>query len=87
VLSNWLARLTVNQVLLGLGVRVPPPQHYTLLVQRIEHLTTDQEIGVRISYGVLKGTLAQLVEHRTENPGVPSSILGGTTKCFLSSVG
>ena len=25
------------------------------------------------------GTLAQLVEHRTENPGVPSSILGGTT--------
>ena len=26
------------------------------------------------------GTLAQLVEHRTENPGVPSSILGGTTK-------
>ena len=26
------------------------------------------------------GTLAQLVEHRTENPGVPGSIPGGTTK-------
>ena len=25
------------------------------------------------------GTLAQLVEHRTENPGVPGSIPGGTT--------
>lgn len=25
------------------------------------------------------GAIAQLVEHRTENPGVPSSILGGTT--------
>ena len=24
VLSNWLARLTVNQVFNGLGVRVPP---------------------------------------------------------------
>ena len=27
----------------------------------------------------LTGTLAQLVEHRTENPGVPGSIPGGTT--------
>ena len=26
-----------------------------------------------------KGALAQLVEQRTENPCVPSSILGGTT--------
>lgn len=25
------------------------------------------------------GTIAQLVEHRTENPGVASSILAGTT--------
>lgn len=25
------------------------------------------------------GALAQLVEHRTENPGVPGSIPGGTT--------
>jgi hypothetical protein len=28
----------------------------------------------------MEGTLAQLVEHRTENPGVPGSIPGGTTK-------
>ena len=27
-----------------------------------------------------KGTLAQLVEQRTENPCVPGSIPGGTTK-------
>ncbi len=27
----------------------------------------------------IKGALAQLVEQRTENPCVPSSILGGTT--------
>ncbi len=26
-----------------------------------------------------QGTIAQLVEHRTENPGVPGSIPGGTT--------
>jgi hypothetical protein len=26
------------------------------------------------------GAIAQLVEHRTENPGVPGSIPGGTTK-------
>ncbi len=26
-----------------------------------------------------RGALAQLVEHRTENPGVPGSIPGGTT--------
>ena len=26
-----------------------------------------------------KGTIAQLVEHRTENPGVPGSNPGGTT--------
>jgi hypothetical protein len=28
----------------------------------------------------IKGAIAQLVEQRTENPCVPSSILGGTTK-------
>ena len=34
------------------------------------------------------GTIAQLVEHRTENPGVPGSIPGGTTKMSVSvSVG
>jgi hypothetical protein len=27
-----------------------------------------------------EGAIAQLVEQRTENPCVPSSILGGTTK-------
>ena len=27
-----------------------------------------------------KGAIAQLVEQRTENPCVPSSILGGTTE-------
>ncbi len=26
-----------------------------------------------------QGTIAQLVEHRTENPGVPGSTPGGTT--------
>ncbi len=36
-----------------------------------------------------KGTLAQLVEHRTENPGVPGSIPGGTTlsESLLSFLG
>ncbi len=28
---------------------------------------------------IVKGTLAQLVEQRTENPCVPGSIPGGTT--------
>ena len=32
------------------------------------------------------GTLAQLVEHRTENPGVPGSIPGGTTKSKADSI-
>lgn len=32
------------------------------------------------------GTLAQLVEHRTENPGVPGSIPGGTTKYEALSI-
>ena len=31
-----------------------------------------------------KGALAQLVEHRTENPCVPGSIPGGTTPPFIS---
>ena len=30
-----------------------------------------------------KGTIAQLVEQRTENPCVPGSIPGGTTKIAL----
>ena len=32
------------------------------------------------------GALAQLVEHRTENPCVPGSIPGGTTPPFISPV-
>ena len=31
------------------------------------------------------GALAQLVEHRTENPCVPGSIPGGTTPPFIMS--
>ena len=35
---------------------------------------------MRIIFAVRKvGAIAQLVEHRTENPGVPGSIPGGTT--------
>ncbi len=35
---------------------------------------------MQIIFAVLKvGAIAQLVEHRTENPGVPGSIPGGTT--------
>ena len=30
----------------------------------------------------MQGTLAQMVEQRTENPCVPGSIPGGTTKKF-----
>ena len=33
------------------------------------------------------GTLAQLVEQRTENPCVPGSIPGGTTKKSLALLG
>ncbi len=33
------------------------------------------------------GALAQLVEHRTENPGVPGSIPGGTTEVKRLSEG
>ena len=32
------------------------------------------------------GALAQLVEHRTENPCVPGSIPGGTTPPFIIPV-
>ena len=32
---------------------------------------------------ILNGALAQLVEHRTENPCVPGSIPGGTTPPFI----
>jgi hypothetical protein len=31
-----------------------------------------------------QGAIAQLVEHRTENPGVPGSIPGGTTETVWS---
>ena len=31
------------------------------------------------AHGYKNGALAQLVEHRTENPCVPGSIPGGTT--------
>ena len=33
-------------------------------------------------YLCTRGALAQLVEHRTENPCVPGSIPGGTTSSF-----
>ena len=33
-----------------------------------------------------RGAIAQLVEQRTENPCVPSSILGGTTKKRLNGL-
>ena len=37
-------------------------------------------IKMRFIFAFLKvGAIAQLVEHRTENPGVPGSIPGGTT--------
>ena len=32
------------------------------------------------AFALERGTLAQLVEQRTENPCVPGSIPGGTTK-------
>ena len=38
----------------------------------------------KYSVQMVEGTLAQLVEHRTENPGVPGSIPGGTTMKGLS---
>ena len=34
----------------------------------------------------VNGTLAQLVEQRTENPCVPGSIPGGTTTLILDTV-
>ena len=33
-----------------------------------------------VAFEMKQGAIAQLVEQRTENPCVPSSILGGTTK-------
>ena len=35
----------------------------------------------------INGTLAQLVEQRTENPCVPGSIPGGTTPCSSGGIG
>ena len=44
----------------------------------VEHL--ENSITIRIFAPANKqGALAQLVEHRTENPCVPGSIPGGTT--------
>ena len=38
------------------------------------------DLVLRLIFAVRKvGAIAQLVEHRTENPGVPGSIPGGTT--------
>ena len=48
-------RITVEYAALSMrrsGFESPSRCQFALLVQRIEHLTTDQEIGVRISYGV-----------------------------------
>ena len=39
-----------------------------------------------LKLNVSNGALAQLVEHRTENPCVPGSIPGGTTPPFISPV-
>ncbi len=36
--------------------------------------------GINFASLLKQGTLAQLVEQRTENPCVPSSNLGGTTE-------
>jgi hypothetical protein len=38
---------------------------------------TKKYINLHRFYSI--GAIAQLVEHRTENPGVPGSIPGGTT--------
>ena len=42
-----------------------------------------QSRGLHIKHN--DGALAQLVEHRTENPCVPGSIPGGTTPPFIMS--
>ena len=47
---------------------------------------TKNHITLRSHWKMDGGTLAQLVEHRTENPGVPGSIPGGTTKAWLTTV-
>ena len=38
-----------------------------------------------VAFEMKQGAIAQLVEQRTENPCVPSSILGGTTKRGLTA--
>ena len=43
-------------------------------------------IAIVLSRSSRDGAIAQLVEQRTENPCVPSSILGGTTKNDLMRV-
>ena len=43
-------------------------------------------IAIVLSRSSREGAIAQLVEQRTENPCVPSSILGGTTKNDLMRV-
>ena len=48
-------------------------------------LLSEMRLRSLISDLSVEGTLAQLVEHRTENPGVPGSIPGGTTTYKKSS--
>ena len=60
------------------------PPYFDPLAQSVEHNTFN--VGVlgsnpkRITLSNPFGTIAQLVEQRTENPCVPGSIPGGTTK-------
>lgn len=58
VLSNWLARLTVNQVLFRLGGSNPSTSTNTRLAQLIERLTSIQKVmGLNpISYSEKAGT-------------------------------
>ena len=52
-----------------------------VFLENIKGLVSLHRFRGKRSLKLLKidGTLAQLVEHRTENPGVPGSIPGGTT--------
>ena len=46
-------------------------------------ISTFAPANERIVLKIMVGALAQLVEHRTENPCVPGSIPGGTTPPFI----
>ena len=48
-------------VLSGMDFDYSALRNNTLLVQRIEHWSTEPGVGVRISYGVLNGSVAELV--------------------------